>query len=345
MRVWVHSHDAARHLWAPCVAAVRQFVHEAEDVLVLTEALANEDLTPAEVQAGVRLKPCGDGAFNVRLKKALEDVPAATRVLYAQDDFIFFRPVGATVLTAMHDAISSCSACFVRLLNTPEQTSAECGVVSVAPAPSPPPALAKVCQVVEYAPSSPFLFSHQATLWRADILRLCVGDASRPESAFENEVLGTRRLQRYVRETAGVGPMLGIHHDAYRTVVGHPGKPGVINAYGDALIPFARALAAQSQKGTRVDTNGLKALLRTATAAAGPPQTPPLDAKALAAVHSFDRQHALVMRIQAAARAGSREFACPLCRKPFKSMADFYGVDHACIDSDAVAFFRAVRGV
>ena len=119
----------------------------------------------------------------------------------------------------------------------------------------------------------------------------------------------------------------------------------MINAYGDALIPFARALAAQSQKGTRVDTNGLKALLRTATAAAGPPQTPPLDAKALAAVHSFDRQHALVMRIQAAARAGSREFACPLCRKPFKSMADFYGVDHACIDSDAVAFFRAVRGV
>ena len=337
--VVVHSSDARAPYWAPVVACLRRHVvGDACAVDVITE----QEREPSQHQHPLfNCYPAGTADFASRLATYLGQEQASARfVLYTQDDFVFFDDIPTQLLQGAQALMEEDEdVIFVRFLNKSEQASIKYGLVHAKTCSSPPSALASHAEhcVVSYDDNSPWLFSHQATLWRADVFRTCVGRGG--ETAFENEVFGTRRLQKLVRARRRTCKMLGVCVDAYRTVVGHPGQPGELNGYGEALMPYARSVcAARARNGTRNESAGLKidsasslsALLHSSSCV-----TPALDVDSRDAVAKYDRQHQLVMRVQVAMRAQAKCIICPMCSRAFDSLAGMYSCDHACADDKA----------
>mmetsp|Transcript_9530 Transcript_9530/g.17950 ORF Transcript_9530/g.17950 Transcript_9530/m.17950 type:complete len:202 (-) Transcript_9530:624-1229(-) len=151
---------------------------------------------------------------------------------------------------------------FLKLMNVPEHSAIAAGRLATRiDAPSSATACAQTLLALH--PQSPFLLSHQAALWSRSLMVSLMRDG---ESAFENEVLGTQRLQRKMAgieiraqsQNPAQAPFNAhaVRFDWYRAVMGTPGVAGKMNAYGQLLQQVY-------QLETKSDTNKPKLLSQT----------------------------------------------------------------------------------
>ena len=120
--------------------------------------------------------------------------------------------------------------------------------------------------------------------------------------------------------SGGSGGDFAVEFDMYRTIVGHPGKPGELNDYGVALT------RAMSQLDSSLGDSAC-AWARGAgdVAAAALVARDAADGKVL-------RAHALLDALRARALAAGGGVPCAACGMRFASLAELYDYRHACVD-------------
>eukprot|EP00958_Prasinococcus_capsulatus_P028752 scaffold7207_cov520-Prasinococcus_capsulatus_cf.AAC.24 len=302
--------------------------------------------------------PCGCGlSFSERLKRGLEFLldQGFEQVLYLQDDFWVFRSCFTEEWEALARHVQKHRMSFLRILNAQELRSIGSGQVVARPS----GLFLNGTELLQYDARSPFLFSHQASLWPTKLMYAVVATHDDGD-AYRNEILGTRRLQRMFRGKERELRAYGYPLDCYRATVGHPGigmpipqayllvlpagklrfsmmtdvtggrcigPAGKLNGFGEALLKAQRSLLASG-----LLVNGAREHLLAAH---------DVCEQSLLPFDNHCAQESLIRELLVKQAVASGGVACRTCRQRFTSFSDYYSDLHDCIDSED--FFKHNR--